>query len=1022
MNTRETEEIILEKAKIHNKNPDIFIDEIENTVKDFPLSGKGVVFFNISNILGNSLYLNLALVTLKRALDYYMKDKDMNGVLSCYGNMSNVYTKLYEEEKANEFLEKALKIAKEIGDKSGEATCYVNRGTFYGSKGDYKKAIEFLEKALEIAYVIKDKIIEESCYGYLGKAYEGLKDYKRAIEYNDESIKIAREIGDKSEELKGYSNLGEIYYDLWDYEKSIEYTEKALEIAKEIGDKSGESGCYGNLGNSYFGLGEFKKAVNYYIKTIEVNKIVGNKIVESMAFVHLGNAYYSLGDFSKAIEYQEKSLKIAKDIGDKSLQSSSYIGLGIISYTKGYFREAIEYYNKSLKIKKEINDRRGEANCYINLGVVYYGIGDFKKIIEYQEKSLKIAKDIGDKSIQSSSYGNLGLAYYSLYDFPKAIEYYSEAIKIIKKTGNKSLESKCYGNLGIIYSKLEDYNKAIEYYEKSLKIMCNIGDKSGEANCYGNLGIFYRSLNNFKKAIEYSEKALKIAREINDFESERISTFNLAIIYGDHLNKPEEAYDFCKRTIELSERIAANLIEEEHKIKFNSRVFTSYKYMVLLCLKLKKVNEAFEFLEQGKSRAFLELLAFGDIKPTVEMSSKLSELIGKEESYITRLQGIQTSYLKRAQEDIDCREIDRIYKELDYIYNEIEKIDPDYVFIRRGKPLSLVGLLDTLSLQRKKTVLIEYFIADEKIVIFIINSKNKNIYTETVPISIDMLFSYVESYWKSVVKYLEYNDADNNWLDLGQYLISPIKKYISKNDLIYIVPYGILHYLPLHALEINGEPLIKNNPVIYLPSASLIKYCRKKGSRNLKSCASFGVDPYGTLKYIVEEGAKAVAELFNTEPYLGEDCIKDNVIKNINKDVIHFLCHGKFDYLNPLSSGILLYNGEILSAREIFNIKLDTELVTLAACETGINNVSPGDELVGLTRAFLYAGTPSVIVSLWSVNTYSTKELIIEFYKNLKKGEDKATSLQKAQIKIMSIGKYSHPYYWAPFILVGNWE
>ncbi len=982
MNTREIEEIIIEKAKTHNRNPDMFIDEIESTMKDFPLNGKGVVFFNISNILANSFYLKLALATLKRALDYYMKDKDMNGVLSCYGNMSNVYSRLYEEEKAN----------------------------------------EFLEKALEIAYFIKDKRIEASCYGYLGKVYGSLKDYERAIEYNDKSIKIAKETGEKSEESKGYSNLGEIYYNLWDYEKSIEYTEKALKIAKEIGDKSGESGCYCNLGNSYFGLGEFKKAVNYYIKTIEVNKSVGNKIVESMAFGHLGNAYYSLGDFNKAIEYQEKSLKIARDIGDKSIQSSSYIGLGVISYTKGYFRKAIEYYNKSLKIKKEISDKRGEANCYLNLGVVYYGIGDFKKIIEYQEKSLKIARDIGDKSIQSSSYGNLGLAYYSLYDFPKAIEYYSEAIKIIKKTGNKSVESKCYGNLGIIYSKLEDYNKAIEYYEKSLKIMCNIGDKSGEANCYGNLGVFYRSLDNFKKAIEYSEKALKIAREINDFESERISTLNLAIIYGDHLNKPEEAYDFCRRTIELSERIATNLIEEEHKIKFNSRVFTSYKYMVLLCLKLKKVNEAFGFLEQGKSRAFLELLAFGDIKPSVEMSSKLSRLIDKEESYITRLQGIQTRYLKRVQEDIDCREIDRIYKELDFIYNEIEKIDADYVFIRRGKLLSLVGLLDTLSSQRKKTVLIEYFIANEKIIIFIINSKNKKIFTETVPISMDRLSSYVENYWKSVVKYPEYNDIDNNWLDLSQYLISPIKKYISKNDLIYIVPYGILHYLPLHALEINGEPLIKNNPVIYLPSASLIKYCQKKGSRKLKSCASFGVDPYGTLKDIVEEGAKAVAELFNTKPYLGEDCIKDNVIKNINKDVIHFLCHGKFDYLNPLSSGILLYNCEILSAREIFNIKLDTELITLAACETGINNVSPGDELVGLTRAFLYAGAPSAIVSLWSVNAYSTKELILEFYKNLKKGEDKATSLQKAQIKIMNIDKYSHPYYWAPFILVGNWE
>jgi CHAT domain-containing protein len=123
-----------------------------------------------------------------------------------------------------------------------------------------------------------------------------------------------------------------------------------------------------------------------------------------------------------------------------------------------------------------------------------------------------------------------------------------------------------------------------------------------------------------------------------------------------------------------------------------------------------------------------------------------------------------------------------------------------------------------------------------------------------------------------------------------------------------------------------------------------------------------------------------------------------------------------------LSSGVELYDDEVLTARKIFVLKLNTELVTLSACETGINEGNPGDELIGLTRAFLYAGTPSVIVSLWSVNAISTQELMIEFYKNLKNGEDKATALQQAQIKIMEKEGYSNPYYWAPFVLVGDWE
>ena len=111
-----------------------------------------------------------------------------------------------------------------------------------------------------------------------------------------------------------------------------------------------------------------------------------------------------------------------------------------------------------------------------------------------------------------------------------------------------------------------------------------------------------------------------------------------------------------------------------------------------------------------------------------------------------------------------------------------------------------------------------------------------------------------------------------------------------------------------------------------------------------------------------------------------------------------------------------------MSAREIFNITLNTELVTLSACQTGLNKRSPGDELVGLTRAFLYAGTPSVVVSLWEVEANSTRELMLEFYRNLKSGKDKATALQQAQIKIMEDPDYSNPYFWAPFVLIGDWE
>ena len=548
-----------------------------------------------------------------------------------------------------------------------------------------------------------------------------------------------------------------------------------------------------------------------------------------------------------------------------------------------------------------------------------------------------------------------------------------------------------------------------------MEIAIEIGERLGESKCYTNLGVAYGNLRDFRKAIEYQNKALEIAREIGDLDSERIAAQILALVYSDHLNNPELAYDYCRKSIELSEKIRGRLVEEEHKLGFFSCISDAYQYMVPLCLKLKKEDEALEFVERGKSRAFLDLLATTKIKPSVKVIPELKSLLDEEESYLVKLREVQTQHLRQKKVTVAPGEVDRIFEKLNLIYNKIEELDPEYVFTRRGKPLSLVEIGDMLSSQKRDTVLIEYFLIKEKIFIFVVSSRDKELHIETVPISQEKLSQYIENYWRSVVKYSDFGDIGDSWLGLGSYLIDPISKYLTEGDLIYFIPYGLLHYLPLHTLELNGEPLIKHYPVTYSPSASIIRFCQNKGSGKLKNCASFGV--------VFENEAGDIAELFKVEPYIGNTATKEKVIKSCtDKDIIHFSCHGYFDDVDPLSSGVELYDEEVLTAREIFDLKLNAELVTLSACETGINKTSPGDELIGLTRAFLYAGAPSVIVSLWSVNASSTHELMVEFYKFLKKGRDKATALQQAQKKIMVKEEYSNPYYWAPFILIGDWQ
>jgi CHAT domain-containing protein len=318
--------------------------------------------------------------------------------------------------------------------------------------------------------------------------------------------------------------------------------------------------------------------------------------------------------------------------------------------------------------------------------------------------------------------------------------------------------------------------------------------------------------------------------------------------------------------------------------------------------------------------------------------------------------------------------------------------------------------------------------------------------------------------------------------------VEPILQWTEEGDIVWLVPHDALHYLPLHALKVEGRYLIERNPVCYTPSASVMKYCHAKRKGRREKALVLG-DSRNDLINAREE-ALAVAELFSTTPYLNGQATKSLIKEQLDQardelDILHLACHGYFDLFQPLRSGIVLAPGPKsngsegadeqwnLTAEEIFGLEMRADLVTLSACETGVNERRPGDELIGLTRALIYAGTPSVVVSLWRVNSLSSQILMERFYTILRQGAMKAEALQQAQtaligmtygevrdyvnarrsaiaasqpeaaqdlIRYLDLGlfalevdkpadavgdtwhPFAHPYHWAPFVLVGDWK
>ena len=317
-------------------------------------------------------------------------------------------------------------------------------------------------------------------------------------------------------------------------------------------------------------------------------------------------------------------------------------------------------------------------------------------------------------------------------------------------------------------------------------------------------------------------------------------------------------------------------------------------------------------------------------------------------------------------------------------------------------------------------ILAEYFVTEDRVVLLVTREDFDAPASYEFPIPASRLREFVvENFGGGQGRKNVSNLDEGDWQDEFGRLVEPLASCSDEGDTIWFVPHDVLHYVPLHALKVGGRHLIDRNPVCYTPSASVMAYCHAKRKARRATAAVFG-DSVNDLSHARGE-ALSIATQFGATPVLGKHATKQAVTaafasEGDDLDIAHFACHGYFDSSEPLKSGIVLAaepnragsdadtRSDVLTAEEILELEIGVTLLTLSACETGINERRPGDELIGLARSLIYAGTPSVIVSLWAVNDLSTRLLMERFYESLRRPSGggaarrtKAEALQEAQ-------------------------
>src|SRR3989338_7087547 len=877
--------------------------------------------------------------------------------------------------------------------------------------GDDKKGDEYL-KIAQGAFV-------NSGYNYIPPPYSSPTSGGRhgeAISFYKSSIEKAKSKGDKEELLYSYDHLGWLFAELGRFPDSERYLKEAIKVAEES-DLS-PSIPYGELGTIKGRMGNFEKGLEYVKKSLDAvierrkDKYKGefnrDKVIDD-AIEHPGfppkvwlfkaitmseggetSIYYLKGDYKKAIEIGEKAIKHFKDVeymvrlAVKRERENYYQGLGWTTLSIG--------------------------DSYLNLGEIEKG----RKILEDARVHFKRARlPFGDMIAE----GLIAYSYILEGDYKKGSELSKTVFKKIDESGFEEIKWKMrYEFAKVLYREARELDKEIPSLskitdpaegEKVKRKMLERNRPKGEALSWL-LG-------------EDSSKRLLGLMDTLEKTTNRDEMLSSVKSLNNILK--ETAYQNYMGAIDHIESIRANLETDINKRLFQANKQEVYRDAILLSLDLYGSAPALEILERAKARSFLDLLANRQLMVK-------EENLSRQEAELKFNIGEIQARLYAEEKGGEADTVSSLKTELE---TQLGKYRDLVIGIKRENPdfASLVTVSTLKSDEIKALIpqdgtLLEYYLSEDRLLIWMVDSKEIKI--EVIPVKRDELVSKIRIY-RDMVVHFEGKELKRASSELYDILIKPVKPYI-KGKRICIVPFDALHYLPFQALWDGEKYLIEEYPIFYLPSASVMKFTLDKRRQKGEKIIAFGNPDLGNPSLDLPFAQKEVEKIstLKKEPTVfyrkdaNEDIAKS---KPAGFDIIHFASHAEFSDIDPMYSNIRLAKGENEDGRfetaEVFSLNIKPYLVVLSACKTGLGAVTSGDEIIGMNRAWIYAGTPSVISSLWSVSDISTSFLMEEFYKNLKvKSKDEA--LRNAEISLIKNKDYSHPFYWAPFYLTGDFK
>ncbi len=897
---------------------------------------------------------------------------------------------------------------------------------------DIPKADRVARSALWLALRTPDPAARAASLRAMGHVLDRQRRYAPALRHYEEARRLFAELGNQLEVARTLTaKLQSLIY-LGRYEEARAAAAEAREVFLREGDQLRLGRLDANLGNLLHRQDRFEEAMDLYAHALEAMERIGEPRDVAIVLQNMATCQIGMGDFRNALGVYERAREYCVRHELPLIVAVADYNIAYLYYLRGEYTHAIELYNAARQHCHALGDVYREALCDLDQSELYVELNLSEEGAHLARRALAAFRDLGVNYEAAKALTNLAISRTHHGETAEALELFERARDLFVREGNQAWISTIELYEALVYHRRRRFAEAQALCESAFRFFANSSFSGKAALCQILLARIHLDSGRPDQARNVCEWALDRAAKAESPALEYQAYFVMGQI-EEALGAADAAYAAYCKAHENLENLRSHLKADEMKIAFLKDKLEVYEALVRMCLSrggASSEETAFAYIEQAKSRSLADLIAFRaqNLPAPVKVRRILVEQVRtlrEELNWLTRAIQTQEGRAATAREP-KLEKLRRAGRECEQKLVEamgcLQLEDQEFASLQTAASVDLDAIRSSIP---PSAMMLQYYRVEDTMHACVLNRERLRI----VPLGSAsrlrrnlQLLRFQLSKFRLGPEYLAtfrkqlLEAASGHLQEFYRNLIAPVEKYLTSEHLI-VAPHDFLHYLPFQALMDGDVPLISRHSLSYTPSASVYYLCHIKGGSRGTGSLVLGV-PDASAPHIADEVRAVGSILPEAQVFTGEDATYETLRREgAHSRFIHIATHGSFRRDNPMFSSIRLGDSH-LTLFDLYQLHLPAELIALSGCGTGLNVVVGGDELMGLKRGLLYAGAQCLLLTLWDVNDRSTADFMQLFYRNLRGGASKAGALQAATEELRRA--YSHPFYWAPFMLVGK--